>query len=623
MKKPIGHISIDSVYGTKCLLHVTNIVLFGIVIILAIVSACIYCLMPVADVTKITDVQGVNKIVPDTELVDTDPGTMDELEGDFYNIIATRNVFSPQRKDWVVKAVIPKAHGFANKSKTKKTKTRKKAFAGKPKKFILHGILIAGNIKKALIKNPLQGVRKEKTLYVEEGEDLDGYKVKSIEKDRIKLDWHGEEIIVLLYSGINANPHHPQNQENEAKKPRKERKSLKVNKSDISIKKQNEAKKSLVASVVDIKGSKNVGESSVASVFDDALYNPSSMAYESLFMSIIEGSKISGLDDIKEAEETSHDISIVDRDPLDGEHVITKVDISGPLDITPEEELNEKLISKGPVIINLHGIFIVGGIRKAMIDNPLKGIGKKQALYVEEGDELDGCRVASIDKEVIRLDCQGEERVVALNSAIEDYKQEDYVAEGSNKTMEIMEADEDDIEVGGSLLAAAVDDEGMEEGSQIINVFDDEPFNPMSMASESLFMPAMNDVKISAPDEIQEVTETFSDLEVVDIDHSDEEQIVAMVQPTDSIYKVPEEEELRQNALSNVPTQIVLKGIVIAGNIKKALVNVPKPKVSEDRTLYVEEGDELEEYMVTEIEPSQIRLAWQGEEMIITFPSLY
>ena len=56
----------DSVYGNKCLLHVTNIALFGIVVILAIVSICIYYLMPVVDVTKLTkktEVLGVDKNV--------------------------------------------------------------------------------------------------------------------------------------------------------------------------------------------------------------------------------------------------------------------------------------------------------------------------------------------------------------------------------------------------------------------------------------------------------------------------------------------------------------------------------------------------------------------------------
>ncbi len=88
--------------------------------------------------------------------------------------------------------------------------------ANKHKEFVLFGIIIYGNIKKALINNPLKGERETKTLYVEEGDELDGYKVKNIKKDRIELDWHGEEIDVLLYSGI-KNSEQPEGQISETK----------------------------------------------------------------------------------------------------------------------------------------------------------------------------------------------------------------------------------------------------------------------------------------------------------------------------------------------------------------------------------------------------------------------
>ena len=75
--------------------------------------------------------------------------------------------------------------------------------------------------------------------------------------------------------------------------------------------------------------------------------------------------------------------------------------------------------------------------------------------------------------------------------------------------------------------------------------------------------------------------------------------------------------ELKQKALSEEPMKIVLHGIVIAGEIKKALVNIPMTGVINSRTtLYVEEGDGLEGYKVTSIEPDRLRLDWQGEEMV-------
>ena len=426
--------------------------------------------------------------------------------------------------------------------------------------FNLHEIFSVDAIRKTMINNPLKGVVKKQTLCVKEGNDLDG--------------------------------------------------SSAVTEVDVEDKKK----------------CKRI----ILNVFDEEPLVPMSMSYESLFMQVIEDSKFSGLEDIKEFEEALHGINIVDIDSLDEEHAFANVNISGPLDMVQEEELDEKLVSKGPAVFSLHGIFIVDGIGKAMIDIPFKGIGKKQTLYIEEGDELDGCRVARIYKEGIRLDCQGKERVVTLNSEIKDYKQENYVAEGQNKTMEKTEAEEefisekDNKEVDGSRVVAVVDDEDIEKGKQIMpNVFDDDTFNPLSMAYESLFVPASNDVKISESNEIQEVAETLLDSEVVNIDHSGEEQKFAMAEPSVPNYNVLEEEKLTREVLSKVPTQIILKGIVIAGNIKKALVNVPMPNVRKNRSLYVEEGDGLEGYLVTKIEPAQIRLARQGEERIVKFSSLF
>jgi type II secretory pathway component PulC len=60
---------------------------------------------------------------------------------------------------------------------------------------------MAGKVKKAMINNPKVGVRNKKTIYVEEGDDVEGYKVKSIEKDKIILDWQGNEMVLKLYTG--------------------------------------------------------------------------------------------------------------------------------------------------------------------------------------------------------------------------------------------------------------------------------------------------------------------------------------------------------------------------------------------------------------------------------------
>jgi hypothetical protein len=193
---------------------VASLALFAVVIILTIASALIYYLMPITDVSelsKMIDVLGVETDLdtesPDTESVDVDSKKEDVIKNEAFNVINERNVFSHKRKEWVVKALIPKSSGLKNEKMVrgdlaKKALAKKKALAGKPNKIILHGVVIAGSVKKALINNPLKGVSKKKTLYVEEGDELEGYKVTSIEKDLIRLDWHGEEIVITLYTGL-------------------------------------------------------------------------------------------------------------------------------------------------------------------------------------------------------------------------------------------------------------------------------------------------------------------------------------------------------------------------------------------------------------------------------------
>lgn len=192
-------VPMNTLYGSKYLLYVINFALICVVIILSIISASIYFFMPVMDdskLSRIADIQEDNSL-PDIESIDIDLSEEKPLTYGSYSTISAKNVFSPQRKEWVAKVAIPKSI-----EPVKKRFPKKKALSGKPRKIILHGIVIAGDIKKALIRNPMTGVRGKKTLYVEEGEEIEGYTVTSIESDQIRLDWQGEEIIVKLYTGL-------------------------------------------------------------------------------------------------------------------------------------------------------------------------------------------------------------------------------------------------------------------------------------------------------------------------------------------------------------------------------------------------------------------------------------
>ncbi len=192
-------IPLNTLYGSKYLLCVINFALICVVIILSIISASIYFFMPLineAKLSRVLDIQEDNAL-SDIKSIDIDLSEEEKQIGGNYTIISTKNVFSPQRKEWVTKIEKPKSV-----ASVKKRLSKKKALSGKPKKIILHGIVIAGDIKKALIKNPMTGVKGKKTSYVEVGEEIEGYMVTSIESDQIRLDWRGEEIIIKLYTGL-------------------------------------------------------------------------------------------------------------------------------------------------------------------------------------------------------------------------------------------------------------------------------------------------------------------------------------------------------------------------------------------------------------------------------------
>lgn len=118
-----------------------------------------------------------------------------------YELILSRNPFSPTRSAWAPPETKtgPKSppDGGIQQPIESQPKPR-----GTPKKITLRGILILGNTKKALIENPDQTVNKKPFIFIEEGEEIAEYKVKNIEPDQIKLDWYGEEQIVVMRSNI-------------------------------------------------------------------------------------------------------------------------------------------------------------------------------------------------------------------------------------------------------------------------------------------------------------------------------------------------------------------------------------------------------------------------------------
>lgn len=69
------------------------------------------------------------------------------------------------------------------------------------------------------------------------------------------------------------------------------------------------------------------------------------------------------------------------------------------------------------------------------------------------------------------------------------------------------------------------------------------------------------------------------------------------------------------------PKNIKLVGILILGNTRKALIENPDRAQNNKPFIFLEEGEEIAEYKVKNIEPDQIILDWYGEEKIFVMRS--
>ena len=130
------------------------------------------------------------------------PLAVDSKTADSYELILSNNPFSPNRTAWnplETKKDTTKAEESAAQLTAATAQQKPK---GTPKKITLRGIMILGDTKKALIENPDQTKSKKPFVFIEEGDEIAEYKVKNIEQDQIKLDWYGEEQIVIMRSNI-------------------------------------------------------------------------------------------------------------------------------------------------------------------------------------------------------------------------------------------------------------------------------------------------------------------------------------------------------------------------------------------------------------------------------------
>ncbi len=614
--KPGTRTSADTEHGTRCIMHVINLALLGLVMILAIASTLIYYLVPIVKVSewnKIVDIQkvetGLDTEPPNAESATVDPKKKEVVGNEAFSVINEKNVFSHKRKDWVVKAVIPKSSGLKNKKTVrgdlaKRSLAKKKAQAGKPKKIILHGIVIAGDVKKALINNPLKGVSKKKTLYVEVGDELEGYKVTSIEKDRIRLDWHGEEIVILLYSGLKD---FKQGGSSGKIKPGG------ITRLDYEFKIVEDGQTEERLDVVNAE----VKKVAHADMLDETSLNLVYKESEYFAMQVFNYLHLSDTVEMLEVGEEFSDIKTNGISVSAEKNEALKIKIPMPINSVAEQVLMQKFLFGKPSEILLSGIVIVAerGIKKALVNIPVSPFGMERTLCVEEGDSFEGYKVTSIEPGQLRLDLHGEEIVMTIHSGLMYFAQDSHAGKSKQEGLAKLDSS---FKVGEN---AGVEDDFNDGVEKIAheNILEEDSRYLVYKESGYFSKPSFKNSHLPEAVEVLEVAAFLPDIKSNDVAFSIEKQIAIKTEIPKLIDSVTEG-KLMQMPLTGKLSEILLNGIVIvaARDIKKALINIPMSPLGKERTLSVEEGDSFEGYKVTSIESDRLMLDWHGEEMVMT-----
>jgi len=103
-----------------------------------------------------------------------------------YILIAEKNIFNPERKDFPVTPI-------------EKSKQNVRP------QVILYGVTVAGDYESASVVNPGRALRKgeRETMTLKIGEKIGEYKLAKIQPDRITMESNGDSFEVLLYDSRN------------------------------------------------------------------------------------------------------------------------------------------------------------------------------------------------------------------------------------------------------------------------------------------------------------------------------------------------------------------------------------------------------------------------------------
>lgn len=178
----------EGIKGWKRYLPLMNIILFLGVITLGVVGVVLFHAVP----SPFTGLERLKTKIQPQQVSEPTIQTNSALKED-YDLLANENPFAPGRKEWVPPK--PKVSPEARKKIMINAATKVP-----PKKIDLYGVAIFENMKKALVKNPDPGkYGAAPFFYVEEGNEIGGYNVKSIEPQLIRLVWEGQEFAVNIF----------------------------------------------------------------------------------------------------------------------------------------------------------------------------------------------------------------------------------------------------------------------------------------------------------------------------------------------------------------------------------------------------------------------------------------
>lgn len=109
-----------------------------------------------------------------------------------YDTITRDNLFAADRKEFIPKAIepepTPEVEAKPEPEPVKLDTTR----------ITLFGVILMDDIQKALVSD-VDKSGKGASIWIEKGDVIDGFTVKSIEKDRVIVSQKGKDFVVLLY----------------------------------------------------------------------------------------------------------------------------------------------------------------------------------------------------------------------------------------------------------------------------------------------------------------------------------------------------------------------------------------------------------------------------------------